>query len=119
MASRRSRKSAPADVPVGSYVVEGRLFRSRAEALIYCAAQRISAYRIGLSPVVVPEGAAELGEARSVSVLFETAHSHPVLVLDRLGKDPVSFPVRLPELADLAAAVKARLRELSRTEVSS
>ena len=109
MSKRRVVKEEP--FLASSYVVEGRLFRTRAEALAYCKAERISAYKIGLAPPVDDALKLSVREDWKLSVFYGGAD--PVLIL-RHSTDAQAFQVRMSDLADLVSSVKARVRELAR-----
>lgn len=111
--AKRRRKSEP--VSAEMYSVEGRLFRSRAEALAYCKDQRISTYRIES----VPPLAADLDPLKlsvrenwTLRVLFDDG-ADPVLLFEH-AKAAHVFSVRMSDLVDLASTVKARVRELAK-----
>ena len=117
MAKRAAKKSEP--FSAGMFSVEGRLFASRAAALAYCKAQRISAFKIGLCPAPKCLDALKLSvrESWTLRVLFDAVDaagsSDPVLIFEH-ASEAHAFTVRMSDLVDLVSAVKARVRELSR-----
>lgn len=110
MAKRKSVKEEP--FLASSYVVEGRLFRTRAEALAYCKAERVSVYKIGLCPPVDDALKLSVGKDWSLRVFY--GGDDPVLVL-RHASEAQAFSVKMSDLADLVSTVKARVRELARS----
>lgn len=109
MAKRRSSKEEP--FLASSYVVEGRMFRTRAEAVAYCKSERISVYKIGICPPVDDALKLSVGKAWSLRVFY--GGDDPVLIFGH-ENEVQAFAVRMSDLADLVSGVKARVRELAR-----
>lgn len=111
--AKRSQKKA--EFSAGMFSVEGRLFTSRAEALAYCKANRISAYKIGLCPH--PAGVdldvlkLSVREDWRLRALF---HGDAALLIFEHATKSYAFTVPLDALVDLVSTVKARVRELAR-----
>lgn len=110
MAKRRVVKDEP--FSGSSYVVEGRLFRTRAEAIAYCKVERISVYKIGLAPPV--DDAIKLSVGRSWSLRVFYGGDDPVLIFGS-NNEVQAFTVRMSDLAELVLSVKARVRELAKS----
>ena len=111
--AKRSKKSEP--FSAGMFSVEGRLFSSRAEALAYCKAQRIAAFKIGLVPppaVDLDPVKLSLREDWTLRVFYGAAD--PVLILEH-AQEPQAFKVRMSALVELVSSVKARVRELAKS----
>lgn len=112
MAKRRT-KSEP--FSAGLYSVEGRLFRTRDDAVSYCKAERIPLWKVGLAPF--PSGVdldpikLSLAESWTLCVLFDDGD--PVILLEH-ATTAHAFTVRMSDLFSLVSSVRARVRELSR-----
>lgn len=118
--SKRASKAAAAQVPFsnGLYSVEGRLFRTRAEAADYCKANRIPAWKIGLHPPTSVVQAGDLDPVKlslnpgwTLRVFFDGPV--PLLLLEH-AEAAHAFSVPMSDLVDLVSSVKARIRELAK-----
>lgn len=115
MAKSKAKPAKSEPFSAGMYSVAGRLFRTRAEALSYCEAHRIPAFRVEL----VPPAAADLLDPVKLSVregwrlrVFLDG-PEPVLIVEH-AEAAQAFKVRFGDLVDLVALVRARVRELAR-----
>lgn len=101
--------------PTGLYSVEGRLFRTRDEAVSYCKAERIPVWKVGLAPplpgVDLDPIKLSLRESWTLRVLFDDGE--PVIVFSHAA-EAHAFSVRMSDVADLVSAFKARVRELAK-----
>lgn len=108
------RKTKSERFSAGMFSVEGRLFSSRADALAYCKAERISALRLlPCSPPKVDMDVLKLSvrEDWTLRVLF---HGDASLMVFEHAATAHAFCVPLSALVDLVSTVKARVRELAR-----
>lgn len=119
MAKRAAKKSEP--FSAGMFSVEGRLFSSRAEALAYCKAQRIPAFKVALVPpprVDLDALKLSVRENWTLRVLFSgddvSGSSDPVLIFEH-ATEAHAFTVKMVDLVDLAVVVRARVRELAKS----
>lgn len=110
-----SKRKSTADVPVptSSYVVEGRIFRTRPEAIEYCKANRIPAWKIGLCPTRDELDPIKLSTAPGWRMRSFFDGPAPMLVFEHEATAH-AFSVSMSDLTDLVSAVKARIRELAK-----
>lgn len=98
----------------GMFCVEGRLFRLRADAVAYCKAQRLPAWKIGTVPPLPGEAdpvKLSAGEGWRLRSYFDGPE--PILIFEH-ANGVHAFAVPMADLVDLVTSVKARIRELAK-----